>query len=215
MSEDWRLRVDLREPSRALELTRNMEATELEHDLKTAFDDRVAVSRDGSEVFCYAETREQVEQAEQLIRELAERAGWEIETELRRWHPAAEEWEDPDKSLPASDADREAERAERILNEREETDARGYAEFEVRVQCQSHHDAKELADKLRAEGISLVQRWKYLLIGLADEDAATALAERLRAEAPPGVTVTAEGSMRAVLDDRPPNPFAIFGGLAG
>ena len=26
--------------------------------------------------------------------------GWTVDAELRRWHPAAEDWEDPDKPLP-------------------------------------------------------------------------------------------------------------------
>ncbi len=192
-----------------------MEATELEHDLKSAFENKVAVSRDGAEVFCYAETREQAEQVGTLIAQLAEKGGWQIETELRRWHPASEEWEDPDEALPDTDAARAAEHAERIRNEREESADRGYAEFEVRVQCPSHHVARELGEQLRGEGLELVQRWKYLLVGAADEDAADALAARLREEAPSGCTVTAEGSMRTVQDEAPPNPFAFFGGLAG
>jgi hypothetical protein len=215
MSEDWRLRVDLHEPGHALELTRNMEATELEHGLKSAFVNAVAVSRDGPEVFCYAETREQAERAGELIATLAERNAWKIDTELRRWHPAAEEWVDPDAPLPDSDAARAAEHEELIRTEREESEARGYPEYEVRMQCASHHDAKQLAERLRDEGFEPVQRWKYLLIGAGDEDSAQALAAQLREEAPPGCTVTAEGSLRTVYDERPPNPFAFFGGLAG
>jgi hypothetical protein len=215
MSEDWRLRVDLHEPAHALELTTNMEATELEHDLKTAFENAVAVSRDGPEVFCYAETREQAESALDLIKSLAERNGWKVDAELRRWHPVAEEWVDPDAPLPDTDAARAAEHGEMIQAEREESESRGYPEFEVRMQCASHHDAKALAERLKSEGYEPVQRWKYLLIGAGDEDSAQALAAQLREEAPPGCTVTAEGSLRTVYDERPPNPFAIFGGLAG
>jgi hypothetical protein len=55
-----------------------------------------------------------------------------------------------------------------------------------------------------------------LLVGATDEDAANALADRLRAEAPPGATVTAEVSQRAAWDDDPGRgSFAIFGGLGG
>jgi hypothetical protein len=215
MSEDWRLRVDLHEPGHALELTQHMEATELEHDLKTEFENRVAVSRDGAEVFCYADTREQAERVTELIGELAEKNGWKIDSELRRWHPAAEEWEDPDKALPTTDAELATEHEQRLRDERGESEERGYAEFEVRMQCSSHHDAKKLAEKLRGEGLEPVQRWKYLLIAAADEDDAQGLAARLREEAPAGCTVTAEGSMREVMDERPFNPFSIFGGLGG
>jgi hypothetical protein len=68
---------------------------------------------------------------------------------------------------------------------------------------------------LTAEGVPNVRRWKYLLIGAADEDSANALAERLRREAGPNATVTAEGSGQAAYEERPPNPFAYLGGLGG
>ena len=85
----------------------------------------------------------------------------------------------------------------------------------MRVECSSRQAARELADKLREEGLPNVQRANYVLVGASDEDAAKALAERLRAEAPPDSTVTAEGTFNAVLAKVGPNPFAIFGGLGG
>ena len=41
-----------------------------------------------------------------------------------------------------------------------------------------------------------------------------ALAERLRDQAPAGCVVSTEGTLGAVLTEQP-NPFAVFGGLAG
>jgi hypothetical protein len=215
MSEDWRLRIDVHDSGLARELTERLAASELEHDLERAFHDSIAVSRDGTEVFCYTETREQAERVEALVRSIAAEHGWQVETELRRWHPAAEEWEDPDKPLPESDTEQAAETAELLAKEREEAAAQGYPDFEVRVQCSSHRATVELADTLRQEGLPHVRRWKYVLIGASDEDSARTLAERLRQEAPPGCDVTAEGNLRAVLEGQPPNPFALFGGLGG
>src|SRR5207302_1176245 len=128
-------------------------ASELEHDLHSAFHDRVIVSVDGPEVFCYAGTREQAQRAERLVRSLAEQHGWKLATELTHWHPSAEEWEDPDKPLPASDAERAAERAELMEQERTESATRGYPQFEVRVRCRSHRDTLALAEQLRSEGL--------------------------------------------------------------
>jgi hypothetical protein len=103
-----------------------------------------------------------------------------------------------------------------VAKEREETAERGYAEYEVRVQCSSHHETVELAERLRQEGLPLVRRWRYLLVGARDEDAANALAERLRAEAPADSTVIAEVSQRTAWDDDPGRgSFAVFGGLGG
>jgi hypothetical protein len=57
------------------------------------------------------------------------------------------------------------------------------------------------------------------VVGAPDEDAASALAERIRAEAAPGSTVTAEASISEVVSEAPLatpfGPFAVFGGLGG
>ena len=117
MSEDWRLRIDMQESGIARALTERLNASELEHDIARAFHDRVVVSHDGGEVFCYADTREQAERVEQLIRALAEQHHWRVEIELRRWHPSSEDWEDPEVPLPETDAEAAAERAELLAKE--------------------------------------------------------------------------------------------------
>jgi hypothetical protein len=170
MSDEWRLRVGLDEEGSARELADRLEAFDLAHDLRTSFRDRVVVTRDGRDVFCYADTREQAEAVERAIRSLAADHHWRLTYELRRWHPTAEQWEDPDKPLPDTDAGRTAERAELIEDEREESGARGYPDFEVRVRCPSSGDAEKLAEKLGAEGIPSVHRWQFVVLGAADED---------------------------------------------
>src|SRR5436305_2692556 len=216
MSDDWRLRIGLVDDGAARALTERLEAEKLGESLQTSFGDRLIVSGEGKHVFIYAGEREQTELAANTIRAIAADQGWDVEFELKRWHPTAEEWADPDKPLPASDAERAAEHAQRVAREREETKERGYAEYEVKVHCSSHHDTVKLADRLRDEGLPIVRRWKYLLVGASDEDAANALAERLQTEAPPGATVTAEVSQRAAWDDDPGRgSFAMFGGLGG
>lgn len=213
MNDDWRLRIEIADDRGPRGVRERLEAADLEHGLDSAFHERVIVSEDGPEIFCYAGTRDQADRAEELIRTLAAERGWEIHTELRHWHPDAEEWEDPDQPLPSSSAEEAAERAEVIDRERRESAAAGYPEFEVRVQCRTHHDAIVFAEKLNREGVPSVRRWHYLLVGAADEDAASSLAEKIRSEAPPGTIVTSEGSGRAIWALRPGNPFAIFGGL--
>jgi hypothetical protein len=215
MSDDWRVRANLHTPSHATELRGYLEAAEAQHELETALGDRAVVTYDDAEVFCYTGTREQAERAQDLIRSIAADHGWDIETELKRWHPVAEEWEDRDAPLPAGGAEREAEHAALIQREREEALATGYVEFEIRVEFHSHRDAVELARRLEDEGIPNVRRWRYLVIGAADEDAAQALAERIRAEAPPDATVRVEGTPRLVRESEPSNWFSIFAGLGG
>jgi nucleotide-binding universal stress UspA family protein len=215
MNDDWRLQVELHNAAQARALTDELQTPELEHDLERAYRDRVVVSFDGQVVFCYAASREQAQRTEEVIRRLAVNAGWELSTELRHWHPTAEEWEDPDEPLPGSQDELAAERDELMQRERAESLTRGYPEFEVRVQCQSHAETVELSQRLRDEGLQSVNRWRYLLVGAMDEDSANALAERLSSEVPSGSTVTVEATGRAVLDEVGTSPFAVLGGLAG
>jgi hypothetical protein len=216
MSDDWRLHVGLVDDGAARELTERLHAERLGEDVQTAFGDQLIVSGDGPNVFIYAGERAQAELAAEAIRTIAAEHGWEVALELKRWHATAEEWEDPDVPLPRTDAERAAEHAQLVAKEREESAQRGYAAYEVRVHCSSHRDTVALAKRLHEEGLPVVRRWHYLLVGAGDEDAANALAERLRAEAPPGSTVVAEVSQRAAYDDDPARgSFAVFGGLGG
>jgi hypothetical protein len=215
MNDDWRLQVDLHEEDHARALTERLDAQQLEHDLSEAFHDRVIVTRDGAWVFLYAGTREQAERAREVIEAEARQHGWALDVDFRHWHPTAEEWEDPDKPLPENDAVKLAEREELMAREREETAKRGYPEFEVRVDLPSRHDAIGLSEQLRKEGLPAVHRWRYLLVGATDEDSAKALAERIQNEAPSGSRVKVESTWAAAYAERPPNPFAVLGGLGG
>lgn len=215
MNDDWRLRIDLQDSDRAGSLTEELNAHALEGDRERSLHDRVIVSVDDGEVFCYAGTREQAEAAAATVRELVAGHGWSAEIELRHWHPTAEQWEAPDVPLPSTDADRAAERARRVEQERADSAAQGFPEFEVRVQCGTRREAGALADRLREEGIPVVHRSSSVLIGAADEDSASAIAERVRAEAPAGSAVTVEGNLRGVYEERPWRPFSIFGGMGG
>jgi hypothetical protein len=216
MNDDWRLRVDLHEEGRARELADALEQHEggaggaLGH-----LDDQVIISHDGPEVFCYSGTRAQAEGSRTAVEGILKQKSWQADLELLHWHPSAERWEDPDKPLPTTDAELAEERRERVEQERADSATEGYPEFEVRIKCKSRHDAGELARKLHDEGIPYVHRWSAVMVGATDEDSANALADRLRAEAPEGSTVSVEGNLRAVYDDRPGSRFRILGGLGG
>jgi hypothetical protein len=100
----------------------------------------------------------------------------------------------------------------RIEAERRESEEQGYPQYEVRVKFSSWDEAGEFADRLRAEGLPTVHRWRHVLVGAADEDAANALAERIRGEAPTGSEVAVEATLEETQDDIH-NPFAFLGGL--
>jgi hypothetical protein len=215
MNDDWRLRITMRDQGLAHRLSQVLTSEELEHDLESEYHNRIVVSIDGPEVFCYTGSREQAQGVQRLIGRLATEHGWELDVDLAHWHPTAEEWQAADTPLPTDAAGAEVEREERIDDERAESAAQGYPEYEVRVECHSRHEAGELSHRLEAEGIPNIHRWSYVLIGVTDEDNAQALAERLRGEVPAGSTVTIELNERTVYDHRPWSPFALLGGLGG
>ena len=219
MAEDWRLRVRAEAESQARELVARLSEPTLEHDLNDSFHDRVVVSRDDVAVFCYANSRAQADAAARAIETLARDQGWSLELALERWHPTAERWEPPDEPLPRTGEELAKEHAELIESERDESREQGFPMFEVRVSCESRADAEGLAQKLSAEGITAVHRWQFVVAGADDEDSADALAARIRAQAPPGSSVTVEGSIQEIAQEAPYgtpfSPFAIFGGLGG
>jgi hypothetical protein len=216
MDDDFRLQIDLADDGVGGEVADHLRATELRKELQIDLKDQVIVSHEGERIFVYAATREPLDRVQGAVGKFLADKGWEAKLELRRWHPDADAWEDPDKPLPADDAEKAAEHEELIETEDEETAARhGRAEFEVRVEFPSHHEAHEFAEKLKAEGLEPVRRWRYMVVGAADEDAGKALAQRIRAEAPADAKVNAEYSLHELWNEQPPNPFFFLGGLAG
>jgi hypothetical protein len=211
MNDDWRLEIRIGDAARAEELVELLGEPELEHDLSGSFHDRVIVSRDDDVVFLYAGSREQIEGARTLLDTIAEQKSWGMKPNLKRWHAAAEDWEDPD-GAPV-DADAAAEHERLMAAERKQAEAAGTPEFEVRVDLPSRHQAVKFADRLREEGLPVVHRWKFVLVGAASEDDAKALAEGLRSEAPEGSEVKVEGTWSAANSEAPSNPFAVLGGL--
>lgn len=215
MNDDWRLEVDFDDTAHIGSLVERLDARGLEHELSNAFHDRVVVSRNDDVVFLYAGTREQAEAARELVLSLAQHHGWKLEVDFKRWHPTAEEWEGLDIPLANNDAVKQAEHEALIAAERRQTEESGHPEYEVRVDLPSLHEAGQFADTLRSEGLPVVHRWKFLLIGVPDEDSGKELVERIQEQAPAGSQVSLEGTWAAAYAERPANPFAIFGGMGG
>jgi hypothetical protein len=212
-TEDWRIHVVMAGGEGADWSHDRLEAGSLASDVADALGDRVAVSRDGDdELFLYADTEEAARAAEKVVRDDLESHGTRATVDLTRWHDDAEEWKPADVPLPSTDAERAAEHAELVASEDADTAADNVAEWEIRVDLPSHRDAKRLAERLEAEGVEPVRRWKYLFVGAPDEDQARAWAEELRATVPEGSEVTVEATFASVERN---NPFAIFGAGGG
>jgi hypothetical protein len=210
VDEDWRIRITFDDHAAASEHASRLEAKQVGEDEQDELGDRVVVSRNDAELFLYAATERDARLAEQLARAELEADNWPGDIELTRWHDEAEDWEPVDRPLPRSAEEREAERERLMKREDEETAAAGHSEWEVRAELPSHREARELSDRLNAEGVSHVRRWRYLLVGATDEDAAKAWADRIRSEAPADARVSVEGTFASAEAH---NPFAAFTGV--
>lgn len=200
MSDDFRVTVELHDGHGVHEA---LEEHELKDESRDALGSRVAVSGDETHLFLYADTREAAEQALGEVKAIVERHGAEADYAFDRWHPAAEEWMPADEPLPQTSEELATEREELDEQDDEDSERSGAAEWEIRLDLPSHHEAVELADKLSGEGIPVTRRWTYLLVGAEDQDGANALAERLRSEAPAGTKFHVEASGEMVYEVEP------------
>src|SRR4051794_40208321 len=107
--QDWRLHVGLEHDGEASDLVDRLDAIEFGHDAKRQLGERVVVSRDGPEVFLYADTESAARETERVVRGELDRKGWKAELALDRWHPIEEEWKDATEPMPDTDEEREAE----------------------------------------------------------------------------------------------------------
>src|SRR5437660_206946 len=214
MADDWRVRLRFKNERSASDRAEKIEAAHIERDIAHRMGKRIAVSRDGAELFLYADDEDAARAADHFVRSELADDNREADVELSRWHDEAEDWEPADRPLPQTEEEHRAEHERLMEREDRETAERGYSEWEVRLDLPSRHDAHELSERLEAEGVPHVTRWKYLLVGATDEDAAKAWEERLRKEAPEGTKVRVEATYAAVSSGRP-GLFAVLGGWAG
>jgi hypothetical protein len=213
VADDWRLTATLTD-----EGTRRLLEQLREHEADDAVRDRlggaVAVSGEGNTVYAYADTADAMHEAEAVIRALLAEHDVEAEIRVDRWHELEQRWEDESVPLPQTEAEREAELDLLEETEAAESERSGRALWEVRLELPSHGRTHELGDRLEQEGLNVIRRWTFLLVGADSQDDARELAERLSSEAP-DVAIQVEPSGEMVAEVSPRNPFAIFGGLAG
>jgi hypothetical protein len=193
--DDWRIRIDLPEEEHALGLLSRLgldlgsEARELARELEER---RLAVSREGEHVFVYAASRLEAERAQEVVQaQLREQQLQPIAARLEHWLADEDRWNDePPEPFPE-----------------DELLSRGYAPWEVRVECRSLDEARELADQFESEGYGVVRNFHFVIAGTATRADAVELARRVHGEVEPG------GEL--VWEVTPGNPFAVFGGMGG
>jgi predicted DNA binding CopG/RHH family protein len=205
--DEYRIKVELQQPKLLLKALRQAQVEQSER----AALGRVVATSEGEHIFLYADSSESASAIREAVQRVMKEHGIDGAVTLWRWHPTEERWEDASVPLPSTEQQIEAEHERRIEIEDRETGESSYAEFEVRVSLPSHHDAHELAQRLQAEGIPCKRYWRHLLIGAADEDAAAALAARVRGESPDGTQAQVEAVGQPIWEEM--HPYSVFGGL--
>ncbi len=192
--DDYRIKIEIDDEDaegllERLGLELSGEAAELARELERR---RLAVSRDGDELFVYAATLDAAERARSVIQAVISDLGISAVTgAVEHWLDEEDRWDDEPPGETWEEEELE----------------RGHAPWEVRVECKTHADARALADSLEAEGYPVERRWRYLIVGASSKEDAEALAVRIHGEVEPG------GGL--IWETVPGNPFAVFGGLGG
>ena len=195
MADDWRVRVELADEEQRREFTRLLQdgLSPIGTDLAQALQGgHVSVSGDDENLFVYADSAAQAEQAHAVILSELEHHGIVATTSsVEHWLADEERW----------DNEPVGERWEEGVEEMD------YAPWEVRATTGSRHEAVQLEKQLEAEGYRPIRQWKHLIVGTDSREDADALATRLHGEVETGGAVVWEEA----IDSGVVRPFAFFG----
>ncbi len=190
-SDDWRVTISVSNAG-AGQAQQSTTLRQVEEDIRRQAGRGIAVGTGEAQIFLYAGNETAARDAERIARGVLAGYGMAAESAVHRWHPIEERWETPDVPMPQTEAERQVEHQRLVDAEAAESLATGIAQWDVRAELGSHHQAVALARKLESEGRAVVRRWKFLIVGASDEDEARELAGQIRQEAPPDATVTVE-----------------------
>lgn len=196
-NDDWRITIEVAEAEAGGVIDRlagelGAEARELAAELQQR---RLSVPRDGDTIFVYAGSQADAEKARAIVEsELRENAIEAKTSKVEHWLDAEERWDDE----PPTETWEQEELEE------------GYAPWEVRVECGSRQEARDLAERLERDGHKPVRHFHYVIVGAASHEDAEALAARLHGEVEAGGVVV----LAAMNDAYSRNPFRFLGGLA-
>jgi len=195
VADDWRVRVELADDDARRKFTGLLQdgLSPLGADLAQALDGgHVSISGDDANLFVYADSPRQAENAHAVIlAELEHHAIVATTSGVEHWLAEEERWDNE----PADES------------WEEEVTEKGYAPWEVRVECHSRHEAVQLENALESEGYEPIRQWSHLIVGAATREDADALAARLHGDVAPGGAVVWEEA----IDSKVVRPFVFFG----
>jgi hypothetical protein len=215
MAEDWRVTVRLNEAAALNGALAALREHRVEQQVGGPLGGPIAVSGNGDDLFLYADTEAGARAARDLVTTvLGQKEIGVGATTVEHWHHAEERWEDAGADAASTPEAEQTEHERLEQQEALESQTTGVAEWELRIEFASHHDARAFAERLGSEGFRhLVRRWRFLLVGVDDRDDALAWAQRLSDELPAEATIQVEPGSGLAWEFRTRNAFAVFGGL--
>ena len=178
-NDEWRVEIDLDDEGHGYTLGERLRAHDLDDEARKRVGRRVIVTRDGPKLFLYAAAEEAAQEAERVVRELLEDERLTASIRITRWDPVAEEWAAPDAPGPPREHP---------------------YEWEVHVDLPGRNEARQLEERLNAEGLPAHRLWRWVTVDARTSDDANDIADGLREELPEGTEIRVE-----------PNPEGIPG----
>lgn len=182
--EDWRVEVELDDEQHGYSLGERLRAVDLDDEARKRLGREVVVTRDGSRLFLYTDTREEADEAARVVQELARGERLTADIRTTRWHPVGEEWRDASEPLPRTEEEEELERRTHEEREQREVDAGGDYGWRVHVRAGDRAEATALERRLLGQRLPVKRRWRFLTIGALTEERANEIASSIRSDRP-------------------------------
>lgn len=208
MDDEFRVEVELDDEEHGYSIDERLRALDFDDDARDRLGTGIAVTRDGSRLYLYADREDPAREAARIVHELADADALTASIRVTRWHPIEEAWKDASLPLPVTDEEQQAEYAAREAAEADEVAREGSFDWTVAVRLASRDRARELAASLAAEGTPVARRWRYVVAGALTEERAEELAQRIRTELENGEEARVDADLSDVT--RSPLQFLPF-----
>jgi hypothetical protein len=197
-NEDWRVEITLDDEAHGYDLGERLRSRDLDDEVRERLGQRVYVSRNGPQLFLYAQTEEQAREAESVLRSLVAEDDLSADfLGITRWHPVEQEWTDASIPLPTTQVGVGQEMERREDAEEAEAEREGSYDWLVKINLPSSGEAERVAESLRAAGHPVHRIWRWVTVDALTEESANALVESLREELPADAEIWVAGTDEA------------------
>jgi hypothetical protein len=194
--EDWRVEIELEDDDGGFDVIDRLGSIDLDDEARERLGSRVYVSRNGPQLFLYAQTEEQAREAESVMRQLI--AAHDLTAEFRgitRWHPVEQDWRDASIPLPSTPEEVQEEYNRREAAERREAEEQGSYDWVVKINLPGGDEAKQIAERLGSQGHPVDRVWRWLTVHVLTEEAGNDLVASFKGDLPEGSEIWVEANV--------------------